>query len=112
MNESAEQQQQQQNPTSLDTSIDDMLRRAEEGFMRCYHDCEDSVRQSPAKALVAAVATGYLLHHLPLRAILAAKMRLLAALAPPALALLGAAKVYDYMRWQESANASATDSAD
>jgi hypothetical protein len=85
---------------SIDAGIDNMIHKAEESIARCVHDCEDFVRQSPTKAVLGALAAGYLLRHLPLRSILIAKVRLITALAPPALVLYGAAKVYEYLQEQ------------
>jgi hypothetical protein len=87
-------------PPSIDAGIDAMIHKAEEGIARCVHDCEDFVRQSPTKAVLGALAAGYLLRNLPLRSILIAKVRLLTALAPPALVLYGAAKVYEFLQEQ------------
>ena len=90
---------------NIDTGIDVMLHKAEEGLARCLHDAEDCVRQAPLKSMAAAVAAGYFLRHLPIRALLVAKVRLLAALAPPALVMYGAAKVYEYLQEQSAQQA-------
>jgi hypothetical protein len=63
-----------------------------------YEQCEDRIRQAPGKAMLGAIAVGYLLHRLPVRAIIITQMRVLSALTPPALLLCGAAKVYDFLR--------------
>lgn len=63
-----------------------------------YEQCEERIRQAPGKAMLGAIAVGYLLHRLPVRAIIITQMRVLSALTPPALLLCGAAKVYDFLR--------------
>lgn len=54
---------------------------------------EEKVRQSPDKAILIAAATGYCLHLLPVRPLIAAPLRIIAFLAKPALLALGAAKL-------------------
>jgi hypothetical protein len=87
-------------PQSIDAGIDAMIHKAEQSITHVVHDCEDFIRQSPTKAVVGALAAGYLLRNLPLRALLVAKVRLITALAPPALVLYGAAKVYEFIQEQ------------
>jgi len=53
--------------------------------------------------VLGAVAAGYLLHRLPVRAILVTQVRVLSALAPPALFFFGAAKLYEFLQRQEMA---------
>lgn len=65
-----------------------------------YEACEKRVRQSPGKAVLIAVASGYFLHRLPVRSLLVSQVRLLAALAPPALFAFGAAKLAEYLQKQ------------
>jgi hypothetical protein len=67
-----------------------------------YQECENQIRRSPATSVLGAVAVGYLLHRLPVRAILVTQVRVLAALAPPALILFGAAKLYEFLQRRES----------
>ncbi len=76
--------------------VDDVKLQAKQG----YHRCEARIRRSPGKAMLAAVAAGYCLHRLPLRAILVAKVRLLTAVAPPAMLAYGAAKLCEYLQNQ------------
>jgi hypothetical protein len=66
-----------------------------------YHKCENRIRESPTTAVLGAAAVGYLLHRLPMRAILVTQVRVLAALAPPAFLLLGAAKLCEFLQQQE-----------
>ncbi|MDZ4288993.1 MAG: hypothetical protein U0984_13585 [Prosthecobacter sp.] len=87
-------------PHPIDAGINEMLHKAEASLVHCVHDCEDCVRQAPLKSVLAAAAAGYLLRHVPVRALIVANVRLLTALAPPALVLYGAAKVYEYLQEQ------------
>lgn len=92
---------------SVEEGLNVALNNAQQCVRTKIEECEESVRQSPATALVAAAAAGYCLHHLPVRAIVVAHVRLLAALVPPALFLFGAAKVYEFLQNEaESAPAS------
>ncbi|MCB1129900.1 MAG: hypothetical protein KDN05_02150 [Verrucomicrobiae bacterium] len=60
--------------------------------------CIEYARESPGKAMLAAGAAGYVLHWLPLRALLVAKLRLTMKLLPPALFVYGAAKACEMAR--------------
>jgi hypothetical protein len=51
-------------------------------------------------AMVAAMAAGYCLHRLPVRAVVIAQIRLLSALVPPALLLYGAVKANELLHKQ------------
>lgn len=86
----------------LEEGIDAVLQKAEQKVVNSYHGFEDCVRQSPTKSVLAAVAAGYVLHRLPVRSLVVAQVRLVSALAPSALLLLGAAKVYEFFQ-QEAA---------
>ena len=86
---------------SVDQTLDSFIHKTEESITHCLHDCEDFVRKSPTKAMLGAVAAGYLLRNLPLKSILITKIRILAALAPPALVLYGAAKVMEMLQDQQ-----------
>lgn len=61
-------------------------------------NCEQHIRRSPGKAVLAAVAAGYCLHRLPVRSMLVAQVRLITALAPPALLAFGAAKLCEFLQ--------------
>jgi hypothetical protein len=65
-----------------------------------YQKCENRIRKSPTTAVLGAVAAGYFLHRMPLRAILVTQVRVLSALTPPALLLYGAAKLYEFLQRQ------------
>ena len=62
---------------------------------------KEYVRRNPVPVVLGAVAFGYVLHRLPVRAILVTKVRVLSALTPPALLLFGAAKLYDFLQRQD-----------
>lgn len=65
--------------------------------------CEDMIRESPKASVLGGVGVGYLLHRLPVRAILVTQVRVLSALAPPALFLFGAAKLFGFLQRQRPA---------
>lgn len=79
------------------------LRNVQHGICDRYQDYENQIRKSPTTSVLGAVAVGYLLHRLPVRAILVTHVRVLSALAPPALFLFGAAKLYDFLQRREMA---------
>lgn len=78
----------------VDTSLDNVR----QDMSCCYQKCEDRIRESPTAAVLGAVGIGYLLHRLPVRAILITQVRVISALAPPALFLFGAAKLFDFLQ--------------
>lgn len=78
-----------------------LISNARQTICNRYHKCEERIRESPKKAVFGAIAAGYLLHRLPVRAILVTQVRVLSALTPPALILFGAAKLYDFLQRQE-----------
>jgi hypothetical protein len=79
------------------------LRNAQHGIRARYQKCQNQIRKSPTSAVLGAVVVGYLLHLLPVRAILVTKVRVLSALTPPVLFLLGAAKLYEFLQRQKLA---------
>lgn len=83
-------------PMSMEEGVKALLCDAKQCFKERYEKCENRVRSSPIKAVVGAVAAGYLLHRLPVRSILVTQVRVLTALTPPALLLFGASKLYEY----------------
>ncbi len=74
--------------------IEDVKHKVQSG----YETCEQRIRRSPGKAVLVAVAAGYCLHRLPVRSLLVAQVRLLSALAPPALLAFGAAKLCEFLQ--------------
>ena len=90
-------------PLSVEEGVNALLCDAEQSIRHGYQECEQHIRKSPTSSVLAAVAVGYCLHRLPVRAILVAQVRLLSALAPPALFLFGAAKVCEYLQRQATA---------
>lgn len=74
--------------------VGDVKRKASER----YKDCEKRVRKSPGKAVLVAVAAGYLIHRLPVRSLLVSQVRLVAALTPPTLLAFGAAKLCEFLQ--------------
>lgn len=92
-----------QTQMSLEDGVKIMLHNARQGISHRFHECENRVRRSPTTAVVGAVAVGYLLHRLPMRAILVTQVRVLTALTPPVLLMFGAAKLYEFLQRQETA---------
>ncbi len=88
-------------PLSLEEGVNALLSNARQSIRHRYEKCESQIRKSPATAVLGAVAVGYLLHRMPVRAILVTQVRVLSALTPPALFLFGAAKLYEFMQRQE-----------
>ena len=84
--------------TSVEEMVGASLRNAKAGIRRRYLACEDRIRKSPTASIVGATAVGYLLHRMPVRAIIVTHVRVLSALTPPALFFFGAAKLYDYLQ--------------
>ena len=93
-----------QSETTIVESVDQVLRDAQKCAERKYGEFEEKVREAPGTALLTALAAGYVLNQLPLRTIIAAKIKLASALFPPALFLFGAAKIYEFAT-QETAKA-------
>lgn len=88
---------------SMEEMVGVSLCNARQGIRHRYQKCENQIRKSPTTAVLGAAAVGYLLHRLPVRAILVTQVRVLSALTPPALFLFGAAKLYDFLQRQELA---------
>lgn len=65
---------------------------------RLLERMDDFARQDPPKAMVTAFGLGFLLHVLPLGAIVSMLISLLFALARPVLPLLGVLKIFDLVR--------------
>jgi len=85
---------------SLEEGIDHLLCDARQDIRHRYQQCQNRIRKSPTTAVLGAVAAGYLLHRLPVRAILVTQVRVLSALAPLALILFGAAKLCECLQGQ------------
>ncbi len=91
-------------PLSMEEGVSELMNKARECISQRCQKCEDQIRKSPRTAVLGAVAVGYLLHLLPLRAILVTKVKVLSALTPPALLLFGAGKLYEFLQQQGSGN--------
>ncbi len=89
----------------MEDGVNALVRDAQQSIRHRYQQCEQSVRKSPTSSVLGALAAGYCLHRLPVRSILVAQVRLLTALAPPALFLFGAAKLYEFLKNQEPSKA-------
>lgn len=85
----------------MQDGVNALLSNARQGICARYENCEGRIRRSPTKAVLGAVAAGYLMHRLPLRAIVVTQVRILSALTPPALLLIGAAKLFEFLQRQK-----------
>ncbi len=85
----------------MEEGVHVLLSNARQSIRSRYHNCNNRIRKSPTTAVIGAAAVGYILHRLPLRAILVTQVRILSALTPPALIIFGAAKLYDFLQKQE-----------
>ena len=86
-----------EHPT-VEQGVNALIEDVKHRVHRNYVNCEQKVRNSPGKAVLIAAATGYFLHRLPLRAILITQVRLIAAVAPPAMFAFGAAKLCEFLQ--------------
>jgi len=86
---------------SVEEMVSASLSKVRLGIHQRYQECENQIRKSPATSVLGAVAVGYLLHRMPVRAILLTQVRVLSALALPALFLLGAAKLFGFLQKQQ-----------
>jgi len=89
-------------PIPVEEMVHLALHNVQQGIRHRFHYCENQIRKSPTTSVAGAVALGYLMHRLPVRAIFLTNIRVLTALAPPALILFGAAKIYDYFQSKKS----------
>lgn len=85
-------------PSSVDDGIHAILSDGKEQAFDCLDKWEACVRQHPVKAVLGAVVAGAVLHRLPVKSILVAKIKIVAALAPPALLAYGAAKLCEILQ--------------
>lgn len=85
-------------PSSIDDGIHAILSDGKEKALNCLDKWEACVRQHPVKAVLGAVVAGAVLHRLPVKSILVAKIKIVAALAPPALLAYGAAKLCEILQ--------------
>lgn len=90
-------------PLTMEEGVHVLLCNAKQNVRHRFHECENRIRESPKTAVVGALAIGYFLHRMPVRAILITQVRVLSALAPPALFLFGAAKLFDFLQRQSLA---------
>ncbi len=77
-----------------------VLDDAKKGIYEGHQKFEKQIQKSPTKAVLGAVAAGYVLHHMPVRAILVTQVRVLVALITPALFIYKAAGIYDFVHKQ------------
>lgn len=85
---------------TIEEGVNALITDAKRNVCQRYGHFEQQVRESPGKAILLAVAAGYCLHRLPVRALLVSQVRLMAALAPPTLLAFGAAKLCEFLQGQ------------
>lgn len=90
-------------PLSIEEGISLMFNNSRRAVRDRYQKYENRVKKSPASAVLGAVAVGFLLNRLPVRAILATQIRMVSALAKPALLLFGVAKLFSFLQNQQIA---------
>jgi len=91
-------------PPTIEQGIHALANDVKRKLHDTRQDFEQSVRESPVQAILLAVAAGYLLHRLPVRALLMAKFRLMTALTPPTLLAYGAVKLCEALQNQAREN--------
>ena len=89
-------------PVSVEEMVNDSLCNVRQRISNRHRKYEAGIRKSPTASVLGAVGVGYLLHRMPVRAILVTQVRILSALAPPALYLYGAAKVFSFLQRKQS----------
>lgn len=85
-------------PSTVDEGILSVCHSSKEKLKGRLAEWEDCVKQHPVKSIAAAVAAGALIHRLPVRSILAANVKVVGALLPPALFAYGAAKLCEILQ--------------
>ena len=83
---------------TVEEGLQAMLQDGKRSLKQRYHALETEVARHPTKAVLCATAAGYLLNRLPLRSILVANVRIAAALTPPLLLAIGAAKACEFLQ--------------
>ena len=91
------------NQPSIEEGVNALVSDVKHRLCESREHWENRVRESPGKAVMVALVAGYCLHRLPLRALFITKMRLMAALAPPAMLAIGAAKLCEFLQEQARA---------
>jgi len=97
-----------QNPQNENPTIEDNLQSMAEDVrskvVETYEKYEKIAQHSPGKTVLLALASGYCLHRLPVRALVVMQVRIAIALAPPMLLALGAAKLSGLLQRPPKAN--------
>ena len=83
---------------TIEQGMQSMLSDIKNKTVQVVADCESSVRKSPGKAVLIAVAAGYCLNRLPIRGLILSQVKLITALAPPAVVAYGAAKICELLQ--------------
>ena len=88
--------------------LTDAVHQAEGMFRERWEKVEDKIRESPTKAVLIAAGIGYLMHRLPFRSLCVTQLKLLWALAPPAVMAVAAGKGFQALDEHLHANGNAT----
>jgi len=90
-----------QNPSAAPTVEAGLHALADSAKARVQDKVEhykERVQREPGKAVLVALAAGYVLHRLPIRSLIVSQVKLLSALAGPALLAYGAAKTCEALQ--------------
>lgn len=91
-------------PVNIDEMLSSSMDAVREGIRLRHLECKAHIREFPTASVVGAVGVGYLLHRLPVGALLITHVRVISALAPTALLIFGAAKFLGFLQRQEKVN--------
>ena len=86
----------------------ELLADAKSAFHHSLERSDAIVRDHPRQSLAAAAAIGAIARSLPLPALIAGSVRLILFAAPPALAVVGAAAVFEHLRRRDEMIRNAT----
>lgn len=90
---------------TLEQTLGDQFTSGRSAVEDTFRGAETYVRDEPIKAVLWAVAAGYLLRLLPVAAIINAVVRALVAMIKPVAFLYGAAKLWDMLQANASRQA-------
>ena len=88
------------NPPTVEQGVNALVGDVKRKVTDQLEECRQCVRATPGRAVLVALAGGYLLHRLPIRSLLVTQVRLITALAPPTLIAFGAAKLCEFLQTQ------------
>lgn len=86
---------------SVESGIENTLRRAEQRLHEAGDRCRAAVRRTPGRSILIAAAGGYLANRLPLASLLTVGVKLAGAFTAPTLMALGICRVAGYCRGKD-----------